>query len=86
LDPPVSVFEQGWFNGGRASAPRAPFAIPRAAKIAIWAREREDTYDGADHAGLLRGSPLPSTPAEDGMDMAQLTPSFGRMRRRTRLE
>ena len=31
-------------------------------------RKREDAYDGAYHASLLRGEPLPSTPAEQGLD------------------
>jgi hypothetical protein len=32
-------------------------------------RPKEEAYDGAYHASLLSGSPLPSTPAEDGLDV-----------------
>ena len=31
-------------------------------------RPREAAYDGAYHASLLEGDPLPSTPAENGLD------------------
>jgi hypothetical protein len=32
-------------------------------------RPKEAAYDGAYHASLLGGTPLPSTPAENGMDV-----------------
>jgi hypothetical protein len=32
-------------------------------------RPKEDAYDGAYHASLLSGDPLPSTAAEDGLDV-----------------
>jgi len=32
-------------------------------------RPKDSAYDGAYHASLLRGDPLPSTPAEQGLDV-----------------
>jgi hypothetical protein len=32
-------------------------------------RPKEEAYDGAYHASLLSGNPLPSTPAESGLDV-----------------
>jgi hypothetical protein len=32
-------------------------------------RLKEEAYDGAYHASLLSGNPLPSTPAENGLDV-----------------
>jgi len=32
-------------------------------------RPKEEAYDGAYHASLLSGRALPSTPAEDGLDV-----------------
>jgi hypothetical protein len=32
-------------------------------------RPKDEAYDGAYHASLLSGSPLPSTPAEDKLDV-----------------
>jgi hypothetical protein len=32
-------------------------------------RPKEEAYDGAYHASLLSGSPLPSTPAENGFEV-----------------
>jgi hypothetical protein len=32
-------------------------------------RQKGEAYDGAYHASLLSGNPLPSTPAEDGLDV-----------------
>jgi hypothetical protein len=33
-------------------------------------RPKEEAYDGAYHASLMSGNPLPSTPAESGLDPA----------------
>lgn len=32
-------------------------------------RPREEAFDGEYHASLLSGNPLPSTPAENGLDL-----------------